>query len=55
MFDEALRFLFYRKDYKDLLNRIQVNYDKEKKAVNEMLKALTAGSFSNKSTQNTPN
>lgn len=50
MFDEALKFLFYRKDYKDLLKRIQVNYEKEKECVKLGLKCLLAKKFAGKAT-----
>jgi hypothetical protein len=37
MFDEALLFLFYRKDYSYLLDMIRKNYEKEQKKVAEIV------------------
>lgn len=42
MYEEALKFLFYRKEYKDLLKLIEHNYLKEKKTSTEGLKFLVA-------------
>lgn len=40
MFDEVLHFLFYRKDYKDLLSLIRANLEKEKAKVVEIRGSL---------------
>lgn len=42
MFDEALLFLFYRKDYLSLLNMIKNNFEKEHARVKDLLHGIKA-------------
>jgi predicted metal-dependent phosphotriesterase family hydrolase len=56
MFDEALLFLFYRKDYKFLLTMIQKNFEKEQAKVTEIVstyRASKSGSSSSKDSKTT--
>lgn len=40
MFDEAIMFLFYRKEYEKLLHMIRKNYEKAQAKVNEILSVV---------------
>jgi hypothetical protein len=55
MFDEALLFLFHRKDYKYLLSMIRKNYEKEKGKVTEIMSTYRSskGSASSQNSKQT--